>query len=452
VTKGFLQVLGRDYFETHSPVAQIKSVKLTLSIAARQDLELQQMDFDTAFLNAELDAPIYMEQPEGFHQGGKTRVCLLNKALYGLKQASRRWFKTINAFMLKLGFKPLLSDPCVYRKRSKTGKLIIICLYVDDTIIAVHRADMDEWNQYKQQIANAYAIKDIGECQWILNMKVTRDRAKRTITLSQQAYIERIVSDFDLAETRTVQSQAAPCDLNFPIDGTEARELGPQDKELYQSMVGALLYAANVTRVDIAYSVGQLCRYTAQPHTHHMRAARRVVRYLAQTKGHCLVFGANMMEGMSLTAFSDSDWAGDKATGKSTTGVIVKFSGDTISWLSRRQPVVAQSTAEAEYIALAEATKEVLWYQSWISEMLGATLTALIKGDNRSSIDIVKTEALSNRVRHIDVRTHFIRDHYDKGTIDVQWIPTTEQDADILTKPLAAPVFLPIRKRLMHEC
>src|SRR6185369_17681240 len=119
-------------------------------------------------------------------------VWKLEKALYGLKQAPRQWYKTIHSYMMKIGYTSLKTDPCVYRKISQTGKLMLICLYVDDTVIAVHPDDVQEWERDKRKIGEAYPIKDLGECQWILNMKVTRDRIKRTINLSQQAYIERI--------------------------------------------------------------------------------------------------------------------------------------------------------------------------------------------------------------------------------------------------------------------
>ena len=122
--------------------------------------------------------------------------------------------------MIKIGYRPLKSDPCVYIKKTKTNKLIMICLYVDDTVIAVHRDDLNEWIKDKKLIADAYAVKDLGQCQWILNMKVTRDRANRTITLSQQAYIERILAQFDMGETRSVSTPAAKIDLLLPVDGT----------------------------------------------------------------------------------------------------------------------------------------------------------------------------------------------------------------------------------------
>ena len=178
VAKGFMQMYGRDFFETHSPVAKMKSIKLMLSLAAKNNMEIHQMDFDTAFLNATVKEDIYMEQPEGFHVGDANMVLKLNKALYGLKQAPREWNKTIDKFMRGLGYQVLRSDPCVYIKRSKTNKLIIICLYVDDTVFAFDRTDAAEWKQDKEQIANAYAIKDLGECKWILNMKVTRDQSQ----------------------------------------------------------------------------------------------------------------------------------------------------------------------------------------------------------------------------------------------------------------------------------
>jgi hypothetical protein len=451
VAKGYEQVLGRDYFETHSPVANIKSIKLILSLVASFNYELYQMDFDTAFLNADVDADIYMEQPDGFESTNRDLVCKLIKALYGLKQASRQWFITINEFMKSMGFDPLHSDSCVYYKRSRGGRWIIIALYVDDTIIAVHSKDNEEWLEYKKKIGDEFAVKDLGQCHWILNMKVIRDRGAGTITLSQEAYAERLATEFDLTETRTVSVPAAPVDLMFPSDSTESKLLDYSEQLKYQSMVGGLLYAANITRIDVSYIVGQLCRYTSKPSKHHMQAAQRVIRYLYQTKSFCLIFGRNKQDKLQLIAYSDSDWAGDKATAKSTSGVIIKFNGDVISWISKRQKIVAQSTAEAEYIALAEAAKDALWYRSILGEIMGKNIVCTINGDNRSSIDIVRTESLSNRIRHISIRTHFIRDEYNKKTIDLKWIPTDQQDADILTKPLGSGIFIPIRNRLMHS-
>src|SRR6185437_10542922 len=141
--------------------------------------------------------------------------------LYGLKQASRNWNIEIHNFIIKLGYNRIKSDPCIYVKRSRTGRKIILGLYVDDTIIAVHKDDITLWNEDKSKIAQTYPIKDMGECKWILNMEVTRDRQRKTISLSQEAYIERITTEFGLEQTRSVHTPAEKVILtSVPSDGT----------------------------------------------------------------------------------------------------------------------------------------------------------------------------------------------------------------------------------------
>src|SRR5256885_1775521 len=146
---------------------------MIMPITAREDHELFQFDYNTAFLNAKLTEDIYVEQPEGYHQADM--VWKLNKALYGLKQAPREWNKTADKFLKSLGYRALVSDPCVYVKYSSTGRLMLIGLYVDDTIASIHKSDLGEWESDKKKISENFPITDLGECHWILNIKVTRD-------------------------------------------------------------------------------------------------------------------------------------------------------------------------------------------------------------------------------------------------------------------------------------
>jgi transposase InsO family protein len=440
VVQGFRQVYGRDYEETHSPVANIKSIKMVLSVAARRDYELLQMDFDTAFLNAVLDEEVFVKQPQGFHVGGPDMVWKLNKALYGLKQASRQWYKTIHAFMMKIGYEPLKTDPCVYKKISQTGKLMLVCLYVDDTMIAVHKDDVQEWERDKARIADAYPIKDLGECQWILNMKVTRDRAKRVITLSQRAYIERITTERGMAETRTVSTPVTPGDFNMPID--PSKDLDEEQTTYYQSLIGALLYVANITRPDVAYAIGRLCQVTIKPNKIHLEIAKRVLRYLYQTRHYTMTFGGPRAMNPTLEGYSDSDWAGCLETRRSTSGCLVRFNGDVISWMSRRQKTVALSSAEAEYMALSEVTKEIIWYRTWIWEVFGIWTTGLVYEDNQATKAIAEgVSTIRDRTKHIDIRYRFINEAVQDQKIKIQWIDTQHQQADILTKPLSGGTF-----------
>jgi hypothetical protein len=450
VAKGFLQIYGRDFFETHAPVAKMKSIKLMLSLTAQQDLELFQLDFDTAFLNAPVEEDIYLEQPEGFHIGASNMVCKLIKAIYGLKQAPRNWNQTIDTFMRQLGYRALLSDPCVYIKTSKTGRLIILSLYVDDTVIAFHQADLAEWTADKESIAASYAIKDLGECHWILNMKLTRNRLNRTITLSQEAYVERILTQYGMDQVRISNIPARVEDLYMPPDGTTKELLSSDQAIEYQKMVGSLLYAANITRIDIAFIVSQLCRYTAKPYKHHLEAAKQVFRYLRDTTSSCLIFGQSRPDPgeINVTAYADAS-GGDKQTGKCTSGCVVRFNGDVINWFSRKQKSVAQSSAESEYMALAEAVKEVLWYRSWIYEVLNQRICCIIKCDNQAAMALSENDTIHDRSKHIGIRYHLIRDNVNKRRVRLSWVPTQEQQADILTKALGPQVFIRLRDLLL---
>lgn len=466
VAKGYLQVYGRDFLDTHSPVARIKSIRLVLSIAAAMDFELHQLDFDTAFLNAPVEEDIYMEQPEGYNED-PSKVWKLNKSLYGLKQASRNWNKEIHTHLVTKGaYTQLKSDVCIYFKRSHTGRLIILALYVDDTIIAVHEQDIQEWYQDKKNISEKYSIKDLGECQWILNMKVTRDRQRRVITLSQQAYIERLVKEYDLEQCKYANTPAENSDLSEETaDQTKSIPLNEKEHERYRSLVGAIMYIANITRLDIAFRTGQLARFVSQPYKHHWKAAIRVLRYLRHNADYVATFGLNRSTNgtipliaadirrgtSSIQAYSDADWAGCKATRRSTSGGIIRFNGDIISWISKRQKTVALSTAEAEYIALTETAKEIRWLQQWIQEMFGMNIKGIIKCDNRAAILLGGADTIHERTKHFDLKLHFIREQITMGNIALEWVESAQQHADLLTKVLPPTTFLRLRDEIMSR-
>jgi len=460
VAKGFLQVHGRDYFDTHSPVSKMKSIKVVLSLAARNGLELHQMDFDTAFLNADVEEDIYMEEPEGFSSsssGSGRIVWKLRKALYGLKQASRQWNRTIDGTLRKLGFSPLVSDPCVYKKISKTKKLMLLCLYVDDTMVGFDVTDLHEWNHDKAAIAQAYPIKDLGECEWVLNMKIIRDRKRRIITLSQKAYVDRMVTELMGAEAHPIHTPLLPGTWWLPAPGEDSSPLPTMLGERYRSAVGALLYAANVTRPDIAYAVGRLCRRTANPDKQHMQGCKRVLRYLKGSAHLGLLFGSQQDHSTSLNdaplveIFVDADYAQDPVDSKSTTGYVVRFNGDVINWSSKKQSVVATSSTQAEYMALAEAVKEALWYREWVREVFGVWICVVIHCDNQAAIKLSDNDMAHERTKHIRVRYHFIRDEVRLGTVKIQYVNTAEQQADILTKAMDRVPFARLRDMLMKS-
>ena len=172
--KGFSQKKGIDFEEIFSPVVKISSIRVVLSLVARLNLEVEQLDVKTAFLHGDLEEEIYMEQPKGFKVKGKENlVCKLRKSLYGLKQAPRQWYKKYDRTTF---------DHCVFTKKFSNDDFIILLLYVDDMLIVGH--DVGKIGKLKRELSKSYAMKDLGSVKQILGMKILHDRKKRKIWLS----------------------------------------------------------------------------------------------------------------------------------------------------------------------------------------------------------------------------------------------------------------------------
>jgi hypothetical protein len=434
VARGFQQTQGVDYDETFAPVVKLKSLKLILSLAAARDLEVKQVDFDTAFLNAELSHDVYMELPPGSKYPPGTVIKLL-KSIYGLKQAGHDWHEVLRDLLVSLGYMQLECDKCVFIKRTADGRMIILPLYVDDTLAVYDKQDEHIWLADKAAIASRYAIKDIGDCEWVLNMKLTRDRAARTITLSQEAYIKRVLENFQFSQCKPLSYPCIDADLFLPPAGCDETPLDRKEQTRYQSIVGSLLYAALTTRPDIAFAVNELGRFNAQANQFHMLAAHHVLRYLAGTTNHGLVFRLHgSPHDIKPEVYTDSSWANDLETRRSTSGMVVKLNGNVVSWLSRKQKTVALSSTEAEYMAASEATSEALWLRAWIKEVFQVDAPVLLYCDNQSALALAKNDTFHQRTKHIDIRYHFIRERVQWGHVIMQFVPTEDQEADILTK------------------
>ena len=454
VAGGHRQVFGRDYDETFSPVAKMKSIKLFLAIASERRLVIKQIDFDTAFLNAPLEEEVYIKPPKGYEHSNPNVVWKLKRSLYGLKQAGRNWYIQLDKSMKDLGFTPLVMDPCIYTKTSKTHNLMIISLYVDDELIACHKKDVEEWLQIKESLSKLYDLKDLDQAQWILNMKVTVD-PKGTIALNQKQYTKDLLAKFGMAEAKPdkLPYGSEPVQMTLP-EGKEGEPLSTTEHERYRSIIGGLLYLANLTRIDICYIVNRLDQFCHTPMVHHMTAAKRVMRYLAGTLDYGLVFEPNVIQGKDinqLIVYSDADWAADNTSRKSISGGILLYNGNLIHWFSKKQELTAQSTMEAEYIAMHACTKDIIWFQQWLLPLSGNKPHTTLLCDNTSAIISSKTDKNHQRTRHIDVRYHLVRDHVMNNNMKVEYIPTESQLADCLTKPLNHNLFAKFIGGLLHR-
>ena len=268
VEKGYTQKEGIDYEETFSPVAMLKSIRILLAVAASLD-EIWQMDVKTTFLNGSLEEDIYMHKPEGFIARGQEHMaCKLQRSIYGLKQASRTWNIRFDQAITLYGFEKSPDEPCVY-KRIQGTKVVFLVLYVDNILLIGN--DIEVLSSVKGWLQNKFDMKDLGEANYILGIKLLRDRKNKVLALSQALYIDKILARFSMENSKKGT-------LPFRHGVHLSKEQSPKTLEqkermsriLFASAIGSLMYAMLCTRPDICYLVGvylcflrtrQMCYY-----------------------------------------------------------------------------------------------------------------------------------------------------------------------------------------------
>lgn len=342
-----------DYEEVFAPVARQTTFRTLLAVAKKQRLMVRHYDVKNAFLNGTLEGTIYMTQPEGFMVRSKEQmVCKLNKNIYGLKQAARVWNKKLHDILTKDEFIQSKVDLCLFTKETNNVKSYII-LYVDDIIIASNNIEYIS-NVYKK-LNSFFELTDLGNISYYLGIEVIKDK-DGTYSISQTGYIEKLLRIYGMEDAKE-----SKIPLNVGYEKTEDTT-DVIEKKTFQSIIGALLYVATNTRIDISASVSILSRKMNCPTKLDLIEAKRVVRYLKGTKDLKLKLSdTEPRETNVLIGYSDADWAQDIKDRKSNSGYLFKFNGGTISWACRKQTCVALSSTEAEYIALAEACQEAIW-------------------------------------------------------------------------------------------
>uniref|UniRef100_A0A2N9ID98 CCHC-type domain-containing protein n=1 Tax=Fagus sylvatica TaxID=28930 RepID=A0A2N9ID98_FAGSY len=440
VAKGYSQRHGIDYDDVFSPVVRHTSIRVVLALVADQDLELEQLDVKTAFLHGNLEEEIFMEQLEGFKQPGtENLVCRLKKSLYGLKQSPRQWYKRFDSYMIQIGYTRCEYDCCVYVRILEDGSYIFLLLYVDDMLIAAK--SMCEVNRLKSLLHKEFEMKDLGAAKKILGMEIRRDRGARKLWLSQKNYIRKVLEKFSMLDAKPVST---PLANHFRLSGSQCpkneEEIENMSKVPYASAVGCLMYAMVCTRPDLAHAVSTVSRYMANPGREHWNAVKWIFRYLKGTAEHGILFsrqpGTN-----SVVGYVDADYAGEVDDRRSTTGYVFTLSGGPICWKSTLQSIVAMSTTEAEYMAVAEAAKEALWLKGLVKELGLNQGGVQMHCDSQSAIYLAKNQVYHARTKHIDVRFHKIRELIVTGDIVLEKVHTSENAADMLTKPVTIAKF-----------
>jgi hypothetical protein len=425
VVQGYRQKKGVDFEETFAAVARTTSLRVMLALAAAHNTRITKLDVANAFLASKMDVEIYVHTPQGYPSSAPFLKLL--KALYGLKQAPRLWYATLIKELENLGFKVVDTDSCVFKHKEHDCTLVIV---VDDILVSTNNEQLR--TQVETRLHDKFKIKAFGDVQSYIGLDITQTDTH--IKLTQTQYIIRLLERFGMLNCKSAKTPARATQPQGTDTGEPAQPGTP-----YRQLVGALLYLF-ATRPDICAAVVKLSTKLDNPTEADWKAAKRVLRYLAGTQDKGIVYPRNIAE-LKLWARSDSDWAGCKKTRRSTSGYAV-FLGGAVSWKSKMQPIVALSSCEAEYIALVECIKEILWLVQHLS-CLGAVINRpIVVGiDNQAAMALAKNPVLHEKSKHIDTRHHFIRQAVSSGLIHLQYVNTKENVADILTKNTGHAIF-----------
>eukprot|EP00253_Pinus_taeda_P020111 PITA_20111 len=351
------------------------------------------------FLNKVIEEEVYIEQLEGFEIfSSESHVCKLKRALYGLKQAPRGWYTQIDSYFTGLGFSKSEADPNLYQIVVE-GKLLIIVLYVDDLILTGNELLI---LSCKEDLAREFEMKDLGLLHYFLGLEIWQ--CSDGLFVSQGKYAQEILEKFNMHVCKPVDT---------PLPGGWRKEEATS-AELSQAMV--------------------------KPTKLFWKAGKHVLHYIRGTSGYGLWY--RQEDEVKLCGFTDADWVGSPTDRKSTSGGIFSIGSRVVSWYSRKQRFVALSSTEANYMAASLAACEAIWMRKILVRLFGSHLDpTMIYCDNQTCIKLSANPVFHDRSKHIDIRYHHIRDCAQRRIMLLSYIPTEDQDANILTKTLTRRKF-----------
>ncbi|CAI5987003.1 unnamed protein product [Closterium sp. NIES-65] len=364
VARGFSQRQGVDYFQTFSPTPKMTTLRVLLHVAAHRDYELHSLDFSTAFLQGSLHEEIWLRRPPRFTGSFPPGTqWSLRRPVYGLRQAPCEWHDTLRTTLAALGFAPSIADPSLFLRTDTSLPPFYILVYVDDLVFAT--ADTAGLAYVKSEPQKRHTCTDLGELRSYLGLQITRDRAQRTITLTQSHMVQQVLQRFGFTYS---SPQATPLPTRHSLSALPSDE-SVESSGPYRELVGCLMYLMTCTRPDLAYPLSILARYVAsgRHRPEHMAAAKRVLRYLCSTSGMGLVLGGRSP--VVLTGHADASWADDQATQRSSQGYTFSLGSGSVSWWATRLSSVLGSNCEAEIYARAMAAHELRWLTYLLTDL-----------------------------------------------------------------------------------
>ena len=412
----------------------IQSVRIICRTAVHFGLLLHQMDVSTAFLYADIQELVFVEQPSGFEvkdKDGGELVMQLEKSLYGLAQSPREVVQHHRSRpCAEIGFVPLQSDTCVYLY-DQDGVRIFLTLCVNDLLLASNNSDA--MAMMKEKLKQRFKMTDMGAVSLVLGMETKRELERGTLTISREAYSKFILERFGMSECKPTNTPGYG--LKLSNQQPDETLLDEEENKRYQGIVGCLIYASQVLGYDIMYAVGQLARPMAKPSKIHMVAAKHSLRYLAEITDFSITYKRG---GFKLEFLSNSNWADNPDNGKSTSFYLSMLCNTPISFKSGLQGLTAMSTMEAEVVASSLAMKESVFCSNMLTELgLGKDVAKVpLYCDNTTTLHVLGNRSFSSRTKPIALRFFLIRELVSEGRISIHYILTYINPADIGTKHL----------------
>ncbi|XP_068323144.1 uncharacterized mitochondrial protein AtMg00810-like [Pyrus communis] len=376
----------------------MNSVKVLLSVDVNCGWSLYQMDVKNAFLHGELQKEVYMQPLPGYNGLEGNMVCKLHIAIYGLKQSPRA-----------------------------CGKLVVL-IYVDDLIIIGDSAV--EIEALKRSLHQTFAIKDLGQLKYFLGIEMASSKG---LFLHQRKYVLDFLQEANMLDYKPAITPM-DCKLRLNIDGEAMHYVS-----YYQRLVGKLIYLT-ITRPDITYAMSLASQFMHSPTVDHLHIVKRILCYLKGSIGQGIIMRNN--KSTTISGYTKTDWAGNTLDRKSTTCYCTFVGGNLVTWKSKKQQVIAHSSAKAEYRAMTATVCELIWLKGLLSDLGFPTPSSMsLMCDNQAAMHIDANPVFRERTKHIKVECHFIRAQVQTQVIRTIFTRSHDQLADLFTKALASAPF-----------